>query len=134
MAAPASSMRPVAGCASPTPSWRRIRAGPCRRNTGCPGAITGDRGGARLAAGTDYLRVDFMVVDGKLHGGEITPYPSAGLMTNSDPAVLAQMGRSWDLGQSWFLRTPQSGWRAAYQAMLRRHVEALGTDPIPVLA
>lgn len=88
----------------------------------------------RLAAGTDYLRVDFMVADGKLHGGEITPYPSAGLMTNSDPAVLAQMGRSWDLGQSWFLRTPQSGWRAAYQAMLRRHVEALGTDPIPVLA
>jgi len=87
----------------------------------------------RLAADTDYLRVDFMVVDGKLHGGEITPYPSAGLMTNSDPAVLAQMGRSWDLGRSWFLRTPQTGWRALYQAMLRRHVEALGTDPIPVL-
>ncbi|MCX5567567.1 ATP-grasp fold amidoligase family protein [Kaistia nematophila] len=88
----------------------------------------------RLAADTDYLRVDFMVVDGKLHGGEITPYPSAGLMTNSDPAVLAQMGRSWDLRRSWFLRTPQTGWRALYQAMLRRHVETLGSDPIPRLA
>jgi hypothetical protein len=86
-----------------------------------------------LAAGADYLRVDFMVVDGKLYGGEITPYPSAGLMTNSDPAVLAQMGRCWDLRQSWFLTTPQKGWRALYQAMLRRHVEALGTDPIPQL-
>ena len=87
----------------------------------------------RLAAGTDYIRVDFMVVDGRLFGGEITPYPSAGLMTNSDPAVLAQMGRCWDLRQSWFLRTPQTGWRVAYQTMLRRHVERLGTDPIPVL-
>ncbi|MCX5521208.1 ATP-grasp fold amidoligase family protein [Kaistia defluvii] len=88
----------------------------------------------RMAAGTDYLRVDFMVVDGKLYGGEITPYPSAGLMTNSDPAVLAQMGRCWDLRQSWFLATPQTGWRALYQAMLRRHVERLGVDPIPELA
>ncbi len=87
-----------------------------------------------IAAGTDYLRVDFMVVDGKLHGGEITPYPTAGLMTNSDPAVLAAMGRCWDLRQSWFLSTPQSGWRAAYQRRLRRHVEALGSEPIPTLA
>lgn len=88
----------------------------------------------RIATGTDYLRVDFMVVDGKLHGGEITPYPTAGLMTNSDPAVLAAMGRSWDLGRSWFLSTPQSGWRAAYQRLLRDHVEALGSEAIPTLA
>lgn len=87
-----------------------------------------------LAAGTDYLRVDFMVVDGKLYGGEITPYPTAGLMTNSDPAVLAAMGRCWDLRRSWFLSMPQSGWRAIYQRLLRDHVEALGVDPIPVLA
>jgi len=87
----------------------------------------------RLASGSDYLRVDFMVVDGKLHGGELTPYPSAGLMTNSDPAVLAQMGRCWDLRRSWFLKTPQTGWRALYQAMLRKHVEAMGADPIPIL-
>jgi hypothetical protein len=87
-----------------------------------------------IAAGTDYLRVDFMVVDGRLYGGEITPYPTAGLMTNSDPAVLAAMGRSWDLGRSWFLSTPQPGWRAAYQRLLRRHVAAQGRAPIPTLA
>jgi hypothetical protein len=87
-----------------------------------------------LAAGTDYLRVDFMVVDGKLYGGEITPYPSAGLMTNSDPAVLAAMGRCWDLRKSWFMTTPQTGWRAIYQQRLREHVDSLGVEPIPILA
>jgi hypothetical protein len=87
----------------------------------------------RVAAGSDYLRVDFMVVDGKLYGGEITPYPTAGLMTISDPSVLAAMGRSWDLRRSWFLSTPQRGWRAAYQRQLLRHVEDLGCDAVPVL-
>lgn len=86
-----------------------------------------------MAAGSDYLRVDFMVVDGQLYGGEITPYPTAGLMTNSDPTVLAAMGRCWDLRQSWFLSTPQLGWRAVYQQWLREHIDALGVDPIPML-
>jgi hypothetical protein len=86
-----------------------------------------------VATGSDYLRVDFMVVDGKLYAGEITPYPTAGLMTNSDPAVLAAMGRCWDLDRSWFLSTPQTGWRAIYQRLLRAHADALGADPVPVL-
>jgi hypothetical protein len=76
-----------------------------------------------IARDSDYLRVDFMVVGDRLYGGEITPYPTAGLMTNSDPEVMAEMGRRWDLARSWFLSAPQAGWRGWYQRALRRHVE-----------
>jgi hypothetical protein len=76
-----------------------------------------------IAERSDYLRVDFMVAGDQLYSGEVTVYPTAGLMTNSEPAVLAQMGRSWDLRDSWFLSTPQCGWRARYQDLLRAHVE-----------
>jgi hypothetical protein len=76
-----------------------------------------------IAGGTDYLRVDFMHFDGRLYGGEITVYPTAGLMTNSDREVMAEMGRRWDLRRSWFLSSPQTGWRKFYQGALWAHVE-----------
>ena len=76
-----------------------------------------------IARDSDYLRIDFMCPDGKLYGGEVTVYPGGGLMTNSDPEVLAEMGRIWDLRRSWFLRTPQSGWRQWYRAKLQAFAE-----------
>jgi len=89
-----------------------------------PGCYARAMSAARaIARDSDYLRVDFVVAGDRLYGGEITPYPTAGLMTNSDPAVMAEMGRCWDLTRSWFLSRPQPGWRAVYQRALRRHVE-----------
>jgi hypothetical protein len=78
----------------------------------------------KLARDSDYLRVDFMVADGKLYGGEITVYPTAGLMTNSEPDVLRKMGEAWDLRRSWFLSTDHTGWRALYKRFLKRETEA----------
>jgi hypothetical protein len=75
-----------------------------------------------VAARFDYLRVDFMHARGQLYAGEITVYPTAGLMTNSDPVLMDEMGRCWDLRRSWFLSAPQTGWRGAYQRMLREAV------------
>lgn len=77
----------------------------------------------KLAKGSDYLRIDFMVAGGKLYGGEITVYPTAGLMTNSDPQVLKKMGECWDLRKSWFMSTAQSGWRALYKNVLMRSID-----------
>ena len=71
----------------------------------------------------DYVRVDFMVADGELFGGEITPYPSAGLMTNSDPEVLRDMGKTWPLKKSWFYQTPQMGWRERYRREFCKFVD-----------
>lgn len=84
----------------------------------------------KLARDSDYLRVDFMVADGKLYGGEITAYPTAGLMTNSEPEVLRKMGECWDLRRSWFLSTAQTGWRALYKRFLLRAMDAKAPLPI----
>lgn len=78
----------------------------------------------KLARDNDYLRVDFMVADGKLYGGEITVYPTAGLMTNSEPDVLRKMGEAWDLRRSWFLSADHTGWRALYKRFLNRGMSA----------
>ncbi len=72
-----------------------------------------------VADRTDYLRVDFMVADDILFGGEITVYPTAGLMTNSSPECMAALGRAWDLRRSWLLAAPQEGWRRHYARWLR---------------
>jgi hypothetical protein len=80
----------------------------------------------QIARGLDYIRVDLAHVAGRLYGLEVTPYPTAGLLTNSDPAVLRRMGEAWDLGDSWFMRHAQPHWRGAYQRLLRRAMGGAG--------
>ncbi|RST85516.1 hypothetical protein EJC49_15630 [Aquibium carbonis] len=82
------------------------------------------RAAEEIADGTDYLRVDFLVSEGRLYGGEITPYPTAGHMVNSDKAIMADMSRRWDLRRSWFLKTPQVGFKRLCQSRMRAFVEA----------
>lgn len=77
-----------------------------------------------VAKGLDYARVDFMVARGRLFAGEITLYPTAGLMTNSDPRTMAEMGRRWDLRQAWFAATSQRGWRELYRRLLLAEIDA----------
>ncbi len=77
----------------------------------------------KVAAGSDYLRVDLMSDGAEVYGGEITVYPTGGTMTNSDPAVLADMGRCWNLDLSWFMQTKHTGWRKWYQQRLREHLQ-----------
>ena len=76
----------------------------------------------KLAVGSDYLRVDLMYDGLDLYGGEITVYPTGGRMTNSDPDVMADMGRCWNLELSWFMQTRHTGWRRWYQRQLRKHL------------
>jgi hypothetical protein len=87
------------------------------------GYATAMRVARAVARDSDYLRVDFMYAGERLYGCEITPYPLAGLMIYSDPEVMAEMGRLWDLRRAWFLTTPQTGWRRWYQRLLRAFAE-----------
>lgn len=82
---------------------------------------------SEIAQDLDYVRVDFMVCDGKLFGGEVTVYPSAGLMTNSDPAVLQDIADQWPLDRSWFVSTKQSGVMEQYRRRLIAHLAAQPT-------
>jgi len=77
----------------------------------------------RISDQADYLRVDFMIADDVLFGGEITVYPTAGLMTNSSPECMDALGRAWDIRRSWLLSTPHAGWRRHYVKWLRRALD-----------
>jgi hypothetical protein len=82
-----------------------------------------------LADGCDHVRVDFMYAQGRLYFCEITVFPYGGYRFYSEPELLAQMASAWDLRDSWFLRTPQPGWRGRYATMLKGQLDmAEATD------
>jgi hypothetical protein len=81
----------------------------------------------RLSRGFDYLRVDFLGNGEGLYGGEITVYPMGGIFnatpedeTGGDTLVNAK----WDIRKTWFLSTPQRGWKKYYAWMLKRALRA----------
>lgn len=85
------------------------------------------RAAETLSRVVDYLRCDFMVVDGRLHAGELTVYPAAGIDRSHHDrpgSVDARLATAWDLRRSWFLTTPQRGWRAIYAQALRERLAA----------
>lgn len=78
---------------------------------------------ARIGGQFDHLRVDFFCNDTTLYLGELTFNTGNGLVTRGfDPTT--QINRLWDLRQSRFMTTQQSGWRRVYQAALRRRLDA----------
>lgn len=77
----------------------------------------------RLSVGIDYARYDFLCLGEKLYPGEITVYPGAGLTAADDAGLDAVVVREWDLRKSWFLRTPQRGWKKPYALALREHLD-----------
>ena len=82
-------------------------------------AATLGRHALMIANGNDHLRVDFMWNGEKLYFCEVTVYPGGGYRSYSDPKIVQLMGQNWNLADSWFLRTAQSGWRRRYAAWLR---------------
>lgn len=68
----------------------------------------------KVSAGIDYLRVDFMLVNDQLYAGEVTIYCNAGYLAFDDPRPGQALTDAWDLRKSWFLSTPQRGWRRIY--------------------
>ena len=72
----------------------------------------------------DHMRVDILASETKLWFGELTVYSNAGkiLLFGDVPGEL--VNTSWDLRQSWFMRTPQTGWRKLYADRLRRAITA----------
>lgn len=78
---------------------------------------------AEIGAEFDHLRVDFLTDGSVLYLGEITVYNLAGHAYPHGDIVDTTLNRSWDLRRSWFLRSPQKGWRKAYAAALRRAID-----------
>lgn len=67
----------------------------------------------------DHLRIDFLSTEQDLFLGEVTVYNLAGMETGGH-ATDTPSNKHWDLRRSWFLNTPQRGWRAIYARALKR--------------
>jgi hypothetical protein len=76
-----------------------------------------------IGADFDHLRVDFLTDGSRLFLGEITIYNLGGVAHSSGHLPNTPLNRSWDLRRSWFMRSPQRGWRKVYAAALRRAID-----------
>ncbi|QKD04281.1 hypothetical protein EB235_24675 [Mesorhizobium loti R88b] len=72
-----------------------------------------------IAGDLDYVRIDFLVTDERLHAGEIVIYTAAGYGTWTNPAIAAEIERLWRLDQSAFLRRRHRGAMRLYADALR---------------
>jgi hypothetical protein len=77
-----------------------------------------------LAQPFDFVRCDLYDIDGTIYFSELTVYPSSGYGTVKNRLLRDQRRRDWDLRRSWFLSTPQKGWRRCYAEALRSHISA----------
>ncbi len=73
-----------------------------------------------LVRNIDHVRCDLMCVDQQVWFSEMTPYSASGLERYATREAEEIVYKNWDLRQSWFLTTPQHGWRAHYAKALLR--------------
>jgi hypothetical protein len=73
----------------------------------------------KLAEQFDQIRCDLYDRDGDVFFSELTAYPLSG-QGIVNPRLEHLRNANWDLRKSWFLSTPQIGWRKIYSAALRR--------------
>ncbi|MBZ9676714.1 ATP-grasp fold amidoligase family protein [Mesorhizobium sp. ES1-1] len=78
----------------------------------------------RIAGDLDYIRVDFLVAEDGLYGGEIAVYTAAGYATWTNPAITAEIERCWQLGQSAFMRRQHRGFARLYAHSLSASIQA----------
>lgn len=78
---------------------------------------------AEIGRQFDHVRVDTLTDGDDLYLGELTVYSIAGRVFKNGDDVDAVLNRSWDLRRSWFLTTPQPGWRGVYANALRRELD-----------
>ena len=72
----------------------------------------------------DFVRCDLYEIDGEIWFSEYTFYSLSGYCSVDWPEVNKRMDRAWDIRRSWFLTTPQKGWRAFYAARLKAALDA----------
>ena len=83
-----------------------------------------------LSAGLDQIRVDFIVDGEEIYLGELTVYSASGFGDEERVGVGPAIERAWlgAIGRSWFLSTPQQGFRARYAEAFRRWVPGRLTE------
>lgn len=72
----------------------------------------------------DHIRVDFLSDGTNLWFSELTVYSLGGKSPIAGDDATAGVNVHWRIQDSWFMRTPQSGWRAIYASRLRLALRA----------
>ncbi len=72
-----------------------------------------------LSCHFDFVRCDFHLVDGDIYFSELTLYTMGGFAWIDDAGLNTLYTSIWDLRNSWFMQTPQAGWRKHYASALR---------------
>ena len=91
----------------------------------------------KLGAGLDFVRCDLYLAGGAIYFSEMTFYSAGGYCWVSPQALTGACNEAWDLRRSWFMQTPQRGWRKLYARALRVMLEAGPAhqpDPLTQLA
>lgn len=83
----------------------------------------------RLSADIDHVRCDFMIADGRICLSEMTVYHGSGFDAHDDETLLGPAAALWDLRKSWFLTTPQRGWRGLYARALKSLLDQEAPEP-----
>ena len=83
---------------------------------------------SKLAGQNDHVRIDFMWNGIYLYFSEITVYSRGGYLLLSNPCPVQHAGETWDLRDSWFLSSPQPGWRGDYSVRLRKYLDKRATS------
>jgi hypothetical protein len=68
----------------------------------------------------DHMRVDILSDGDKLWFSELTIYNMGGHLPYAGDITNEPVNTSWDLMSSWFMRTPQTGWKRLYAAELKK--------------
>ena len=76
-----------------------------------------------VSRGMDFVRVDFLCTPNEVFAGELTFYSHAGYLLWNESSLQEKVSRMWDLRKSWFLTSPQPGWRGIYAGALRRRID-----------
>lgn len=74
----------------------------------------------KIGAHFDHMRVDLLSDEAKLWFSELTIYNMAGYLPFVGDVTSEPVNTSRDLNASWFLRTPQRGWKKLYAQSLRK--------------
>jgi len=80
----------------------------------------------KLSEEFDMVRCDLHLVGSDVYFSELTLYSDGGFGWIDGAELNQRYTDIWDLGKSWFLRTPQSGWRRFYADALRARLTSNG--------
>jgi hypothetical protein len=110
----------------PSPEWTKWEALPMPQNF-----LRMREAAEKLGRPFDHIRADFYSLADDVYFSELTVYPQSGKSVAHHLAELRNA--EWDLRKSWFLSTPQHGWRKRYAEALLRWLDgvqpARATDP-----